>query len=58
LNGSTGSGNFARARSTLRRVMTWIVGINDRVTALGGRLTIKSPPHGGTVVDAALPFPH
>jgi signal transduction histidine kinase len=33
-----------------------LVGISDRVAALGGRLGIASPPGGGTVVDVALPL--
>ena len=33
-----------------------LVGIGDRVTALGGRLKIKSPPGGGTLVAATLPI--
>ncbi|HWD74202.1 MAG TPA: GAF domain-containing protein [Solirubrobacteraceae bacterium] len=32
-----------------------LLGISDRVTALGGRLTIDSPPGGGTRVTATLP---
>ncbi len=32
-----------------------LVGIGDRVTALGGRLKIESPPGGGTLVAAAHP---
>jgi signal transduction histidine kinase/PAS domain-containing protein len=32
-----------------------LVGIGDRVTALGGRLTIESPPGGGTLLTATLP---
>jgi signal transduction histidine kinase len=31
-------------------------GLADRVEALGGRLDLKSPPRGGTVVQAALPI--
>ena len=30
-------------------------GLADRVEALGGRLSVSSPPGGGTVVSAALP---
>jgi len=30
-------------------------GLADRIEALGGRLDLKSPPAGGTVVRAALP---
>jgi signal transduction histidine kinase len=33
-----------------------LVGIGDRVTALGGRLKIQSPPGGGTLVAAILPL--
>ena len=33
-----------------------LVGISDRVAALGGRLEIESPADGGTLVAAALPF--
>jgi signal transduction histidine kinase len=33
-----------------------LVGMNDRVTALGGRLTIESPAGGGTLVAATLPL--
>jgi signal transduction histidine kinase len=32
------------------------VGMDDRVTALGGRLTIESPAGGGTIVAATLPL--
>jgi signal transduction histidine kinase/PAS domain-containing protein len=34
-----------------------LVGIGDRVTALGGRLTIESPAGGGTLVAATLQLP-
>ena len=34
---------------------TGLVGIGDRVAALGGRLTIDSPVGGGTLVEARLP---
>ena len=34
-----------------------LVGMDDRVTALGGRLEIHSPPGGGTLVAATLPLP-
>jgi PAS domain S-box-containing protein len=34
-----------------------LVGIRDRVTALGGRLDIDSPPGGGTRLAATLPLP-
>jgi signal transduction histidine kinase len=33
-----------------------LVGIGDRVAALGGRLIITSPPGAGTVVSADLPL--
>jgi signal transduction histidine kinase len=33
-----------------------LVGMGDRVTALGGRLTIESPAGGGTLVAATLPL--
>jgi signal transduction histidine kinase len=33
-----------------------LVGMNDRVTALGGRLEIESPKGGGTLVRATLPL--
>ena len=33
-----------------------LAGLADRVTALGGRLEVQSPPGGGTVVRARLPF--
>ena len=33
-----------------------LVGISDRVAALGGQLKIESPAGGGTLVAAALPF--
>jgi len=32
-------------------------GLNDRVAALDGRLTIDSPPGGGTTIRAAIPCP-
>jgi signal transduction histidine kinase len=34
-----------------------LVGVGDRVAALGGRLHVGSPPAGGTVVAAELPLP-
>jgi signal transduction histidine kinase len=34
-----------------------LVGIGDRVTALGGRLRVESPAGGGTLVTATLPLP-
>jgi PAS domain S-box-containing protein len=33
-----------------------LVGMSDRVTALGGRLELESPPGGGTLVAATLPL--
>jgi signal transduction histidine kinase len=33
-----------------------LVGLDDRATALGGRLEIESPPGGGTLVTATLPL--
>jgi PAS domain S-box-containing protein len=33
-----------------------LVGINDRVTALGGKFSIESPAGGGTVLTATLPI--
>jgi PAS domain S-box-containing protein len=33
-----------------------LVGMADRVTALGGRLTVESPPGDGTLVAATLPL--
>jgi len=33
-----------------------LVGLQDRVAALGGRLTVKSPKRGGTVIRAELPW--
>ena len=33
-----------------------LVGINDRVTALGGQFSIESPAGGGTVLTATLPI--
>ena len=33
-----------------------LVGLGDRATALGGRLTVESPAGGGTVVAAAIPL--
>ena len=36
---------------------TGLVGLADRVAALGGRLMVESPPGGGTRVRAELPYP-
>ena len=33
-----------------------LVGMDDRVKALGGRLNIESPPGGGTRVAATVPL--
>ena len=33
-----------------------LVGVNDRVTALGGQFSIESPAGGGTVLTATLPI--
>jgi len=33
-----------------------LVGISDRVTALGGRLAVSSPAGGGTLLTATLPI--
>jgi len=33
-----------------------LVGMRDRVNALGGQLRIDSPPGGGTLVAATLPL--
>jgi signal transduction histidine kinase len=35
---------------------TGIVGLRDRAEALGGSLTVVSPPGRGTTIVAALPF--
>jgi signal transduction histidine kinase len=32
-----------------------LVGLNDRVTAIGGQLLVESPEHAGTLVTAKLP---
>jgi signal transduction histidine kinase len=34
-----------------------LVGLADRLAALGGRLRVASPPNGGTLVAATLPLP-
>ena len=34
-----------------------LLGMNDRVTALGGQLNVESPSSGGTRVVASLPLP-
>ena len=35
---------------------TGLVGLTDRVEALGGRLSLHSPPGAGTTVQIALPL--
>jgi signal transduction histidine kinase len=35
---------------------TGLIGLTDRVEALGGRLTVSSPPGSGTVMQVALPL--
>jgi len=34
-----------------------LVGLDDRVSALGGRLRVEGPPDGGTLIAADLPLP-
>jgi signal transduction histidine kinase len=34
-----------------------LIGLNDRLGALGGRLRVTSPPEGGTLLAASLPVP-
>jgi signal transduction histidine kinase len=34
----------------------YLLGLSDRATALGGRLTVESPPGGGTRLAATLPL--
>jgi signal transduction histidine kinase len=34
-----------------------LVGLTDRLAALGGRLRVESPPNGGTLIAATLPVP-
>jgi signal transduction histidine kinase len=36
---------------------TGLIGLADRLTALGGALRIDSPAEGGTLVAAAIPLP-
>ena len=36
---------------------TGLLGLADRVAALGGRFQVSSPPAGGTVVTAEMPLP-
>jgi signal transduction histidine kinase len=35
---------------------TGLIGLKDRVEAIGGTLTVHSPPGQGTTVDAAIPL--
>ena len=35
-----------------------LLGLRDRATAVGGRITVDSPASGGTVVVATLPLPN
>jgi signal transduction histidine kinase len=35
-----------------------LAGLNDRITALDGTLTVDSPPGRGTLLRAAVPLPH
>jgi signal transduction histidine kinase len=35
---------------------TGLVGLNDRLAALGGRLRVESPPGRGTRIAATLPL--
>jgi signal transduction histidine kinase len=35
---------------------TGLLGLGDRLTALGGRLRVESPPGGGTRIAATLPL--
>ena len=35
---------------------TGLVGLLDRVAALGGNLEVSSPPGGGTRISAAIPL--
>ena len=37
---------------------TGLVGLKDRVEALGGRISLRSPPGAGTTVRVELPFTH
>ncbi|PJJ63684.1 sensor histidine kinase [Compostimonas suwonensis] len=39
------------------RPATGLAGLQDRVAGIGGRLTVTSPPAGGTIVEALLPCP-
>ena len=41
-----------------RSAGTGLVGLADRVEALGGRLTVASPAGGGTTLTATIPTAH
>jgi signal transduction histidine kinase len=41
-----------------RRDGSGLVGLDDRVAALGGELRLESPPGGGTRITATLPLQH
>jgi signal transduction histidine kinase len=34
-----------------------LIGLSDRVEALGGRIQVSSPPGGGTSLEATIPVP-
>jgi signal transduction histidine kinase len=34
-----------------------LIGLADRLAALGGRLRVESPPNRGTLVAATIPLP-
>jgi signal transduction histidine kinase len=34
-----------------------VIGLRDRATEVGGRITVDSPASGGTLVVATLPLP-
>jgi signal transduction histidine kinase len=36
---------------------TGLLGMEDRLAALDGRLTVECPPGGGTVIAATIPLP-
>jgi signal transduction histidine kinase len=40
-----------------RRAGTGLIGLGDRLSAIGGELSVHSPPGGGTTVEAKLPLP-
>ena len=45
----------ARAEPT-RKAQVYFRGLSDRVEALGGHLTLTSPPGGGTRLVAEIPL--